>query len=777
MRGTTWSKEELKEVFKIYGQCKTRIHEFNPTIVSLAKKLGRGVRSVEAQLTMFRALERADQGEGYSRNRMSRYCLEIWKEGKMRSNDRENDVSSLRIEENKTEPSKYGPIMDGTSINNQFLVKLLDLQQDGSGAISSPKDWANPPLLEVPTTQDEVVERIKETTTRSGKGSGEWLCWVGSPGNGKSASIGKYYRHLSEDYSFKFRKGGNLFDIVNLGPNEIPYRIEVSKKGEKHALCWIIQDASALRDKFCEQAEPARDLVEELKEAYNKGVSLIICANRGVLEAAHNLLISEDKYKKGKWKQILKVIKAFYSGNSISEFNIGEDNPRAPFREVAIRTRALDNSSLLINSSAFNDLINNAVDRKNWSVCDSCLVAGYCPWKLNRDTLADNDGRESTLQILRQVEAFDGQVIVFRGALAFLSYLLAGCPRDYINNETPCEWAQRQFDSRDFFSLLSRRIYMQFFSSSTPDGLEPKGKRQENQLKVIKEAVERAGDLNESVKATLQKVLNRTGRVSTNVGVQWMLGSNGLLSRLDPLLAPWNKDMLDSWGGETASLTRGQGPFVTKLEKVCGEALEAFEDSIESGDSKNKQELYSELRRWISSITLRLGGFKAVNTAWASELNDFIEILKISQTPPGQRSTEAFQILAHFEEKLNKAFDPTPNDGFVPANANFEISNIGDDLKPRVEDDQGENILLSVKLGKEKALLSGELVIALSSIGESGLLRQSAPEETMMKIVDIRDRAAASVDYAFKKEMKIRVQGEKAELHRRENTVAIVNKQ
>ena len=171
---------------------------------------------------------------------------------------------------------------------------------------------------------------------------------------------------------------------------------------------------------------------------------------------------------------------------------------------------------------------------------------------------------------------------------------------------------------------------------------------------------------------------------------------------------------------------------------------------------------------------MRLGGFKDVNTAWSYELNTFIEILKISQTPVNQRTPEASRDLIDFEDQLNHAFDPTPNDGFVPANANFEISNVSDELKPTVEDDQGENILLSVEMGNEKALLSGELVIALSSISKNGLLRSSAPEESMMKIVDIRDRAAASVDYAFKPSMKIRVEGEESELVRRNTSVSEV---
>ena len=86
-------------------------------------------------------------------------------------------------------------------------------------------------------------------------------------------------------------------------------------------------------------------------------------------------------------------------------------------------------------------------------------------------------------------------------------------------------------------------------------------------------------------------------------------------------------------------LTHTNGSFVTELEKACGEVLAALEESIESGDSnENKQEQYRELRRWISSITMRLGGFKDVNTAWSYELNTFIEILKISQTPVNQRT-------------------------------------------------------------------------------------------------------------------------------------------
>ena len=80
--GQKWAREELEQVYYIYAQCREQLHERNPVIQALARKIGRSIRSVEAQLLMFRSLEKADQGEGYSRNRMNKLCEEIWKEKK-----------------------------------------------------------------------------------------------------------------------------------------------------------------------------------------------------------------------------------------------------------------------------------------------------------------------------------------------------------------------------------------------------------------------------------------------------------------------------------------------------------------------------------------------------------------------------------------------------------------------------------------------------------------------------------------------------------------------
>lgn len=75
--GKRWSKEELKEVLKLYlADNQLKIHESNELIVDLGKKIGRTTRSVEAQLIMFRSLERLGS---YGYRNINKISLELWK--------------------------------------------------------------------------------------------------------------------------------------------------------------------------------------------------------------------------------------------------------------------------------------------------------------------------------------------------------------------------------------------------------------------------------------------------------------------------------------------------------------------------------------------------------------------------------------------------------------------------------------------------------------------------------------------------------------------------
>ena len=334
--------------------------------------------------------------------------------------------------------------MDSTVIRNDFLLDLLDLQQDGKSAISAPTNWTTQePLLQVQTEIDPIIDKILDITLQEGE-KNDIACWhffIGSPGNGKSAAMGKLCRQLISS------KGCHVVDennvpIADLDPTSIPYALYVQEGGDKFYSAQIVQDASVVRNPFSPNVDPATELLGALEEAWNRGISLFVCTNRGVLEKAHR-----DNHTKGEvnsklWFKILtKVVEAKPSLNGEIKVNFTFDGRKPVFSQISVGYSYLDNRSLLTGSDTFDRLVQNATSHKHWEHCVSCSMCPMCPFKANRDWLANNRGREQVLQLLRRAEVLSGQVIVFREALAIISFILAGCPEDY-KNMHPCEWVQ-----------------------------------------------------------------------------------------------------------------------------------------------------------------------------------------------------------------------------------------------------------------------------------------------------------------------------------------------
>jgi hypothetical protein len=74
--GKKWTEEELKKVFELFmSEEDIKIHENNSKIQNLANELQRTTRSVEAQLLMFRNLNK--HGD-YSYGNMNKLCKKIW---------------------------------------------------------------------------------------------------------------------------------------------------------------------------------------------------------------------------------------------------------------------------------------------------------------------------------------------------------------------------------------------------------------------------------------------------------------------------------------------------------------------------------------------------------------------------------------------------------------------------------------------------------------------------------------------------------------------------
>jgi hypothetical protein len=643
---------------------------------------------------------------------------------------------------------------------NEFLNQLLWLHQDGKEAISHPRSWASPPLLEVETKQDRKVAEIVEAIKRANTGTGIWFSWTGSPGNGKSAAVGKIYRDLRESYDFKVRNSNDdLIPLEDTDPAEIPYRIEVHPRDERYAVCWLIQDASVLPDKYSSVAEPAKGLLNELDNAYRKGVSVVICANRGVLEAAIALIMTNNSdYEGENWSDLKKIITVFDQGTCIDIFDLRPEGTRPPFSEVKVEAEILDNKSLLIGNedNPFSRLLEKATAAENWQACETCSLSSYCPWKQNRELLADDAIKQNFLKILGRAEAFGGQVIPFRAAIALVSNLLAGCPDDYQGTSpTPCFWVKEQVKEGNFFALLGKRIYMQLFSSFSPMGLESIPMLREKQLEALGHGLVNSESLSNKSNKALSFLLKPEKWPSTSLGLDWLLDIDGILQKLDPINAPLPSEFLDDWTG-TATPFIDSTSDASGLETVCEEIFKELAELVDSGIQGSTQ-ISWQLKRWISAFTLRLGALLEGKTHWSERLDAFVEILAIcrKEIKDGNELSKEDA----FKSKLTEAMGTASSDDFIKVNENFEVTSRSarESLQPRISSEQPSNLLLSIEYGKERFQLKGELLVWLLSVGDGKMLEVSVPEDVNSHLVDTRNRASSSVGYASDEEATIRL--------------------
>lgn len=76
--GKRWRKDELSQVLQLYvNNPGLKIHETSVELHNLSKEITRTVRSIEAQLIMFRNL---DKHGDYGFGNMNKLCIELWQE-------------------------------------------------------------------------------------------------------------------------------------------------------------------------------------------------------------------------------------------------------------------------------------------------------------------------------------------------------------------------------------------------------------------------------------------------------------------------------------------------------------------------------------------------------------------------------------------------------------------------------------------------------------------------------------------------------------------------
>jgi hypothetical protein len=654
--------------------------------------------------------------------------------------------------------------MPTSYFRNDFLPMLLALQQDGRQAISAPSNWADKPILEVPTEIDQIIDELSAQMLigPNSNDTARWHFFVGSPGNGKSAAMGHLCRRLQRNKCLVVDEENVPISTLSSKPSFIPYAIQVYEQNKPYASAQIIQDASVVRNPFSAHVDPASELLETLQQAWDKGISLIVCTNRGVLEKAHSAKHMDNDVNSTPWFKALVEV-ASTTTNSIHGASPAPrifERKKAAFAKMKLTWSHLDNRSLLLSSDTFEQLVQKATSHMAWQLCDSCVNKHLCPFRANRDWLADDNARAGVLRLLKRAEVMSGQVVVFREALALISLLLSGCPKDYgTTHAHPCDWVRDNATRGNIFALAVRRIYMSLFASRSPLGLESVESLKQRQLTALGGLADLDG-LTDQTSQALRHVID-SGHPSIDVGVTRLLGEGGVLPDLDACREPLPAEFYDKWDSDfEAALRDPQAPCFTAIEEACILAWKELEENLEQMSDHSVSEAHWALRRWSSNFLLHFGALIEGRSAWAAELDSFADLFQLLAKPHDQRNAEEKRAIAQLNSRLEALLNATSASG-EPSSA-IKLSQgvtlqgqwVTEKLKPKVAPNatSGSVSLVIQFTGGEGTIFGAPIYLWLTRNADGNLDLRCFPQELLTGVQDSRVRAASKGDYAFQKD-------------------------
>jgi hypothetical protein len=632
---------------------------------------------------------------------------------------------------------------------NIFLTELLTLQQDGQAAISGPINWNKSPLLEVRTGLHSDVELLANSMLDEGTKVGNWHFFVGSPGNGKSAGAGMLVRKLI--------KGGQIIveaehklPIEELDQSRVPYCLEVRRPREKFPYLFIAQDASVLPNPFDTDADPARALLELLIDSTKRGVSLVVCTNRGVIERAYAQANGDPDSKNAVWFNALRVA----VGNAPTvTVDFSKTAKKPVFASVTVTATSLDRRSLVLNSDTLDRLIDNAVAAEKWKTCEQCPAKSLCPFSSNRDWLAERPLRANVLRVIRHAELIEGQIIVLREALALISLILSGCPHDY-TTASPCDWVHSKIEKGDIFSLASRRIYMLLFSAYSPMGLADDPRDLRSQNNDIGSICKYGAGTSDKTRSAVGGVIDKKNWPSTDVGAPRLLGQAGIFSELDVLAGVPNAGFSDRWSESWKALEQ-DAVWASGIERalvVCWRDLQR----AAAGSNQQSPSIYRWLSRWITSYSLRIGSLVEGVTTFCEDLDALVEILQIKGQPSEAQEALLTGIEATLESSLtegNKGLMLTPTTTLHGRWASQA-------LKPRFATAEAGTLTATLQFGsasKSAMPLNTRAFIWLKRRAERNMDSATFPKEYLETARDAMLRVATSTSYDTKDEVILRI--------------------
>lgn len=415
--GVKWSKEELIEVYYLFKKLNGKnLHERNPKIISLSEKLGRTVRSTEAQTLMFRNLEREGN---YSLGNMNSLCKEIW-----------DEMEKTKIE---------------SSIKVLYPEGLLDWAGHSKGGVKKPFD-RNSGRPNGTMIRTELTKKLDDWIHSDIDSKPRIILLVGGPGNGKTDAL-EYFlsqideKHESDYYSIisqKIHHSSTEIERsihIDLDPDHFPYDKLV-----------IVQDAST-----GEQGKNSDEcLLEDLKNALDHNILYVACINRGVLAEALSLSERIDN-------RIYKVLTGIIKGlteyiNPLPLWPMDQNDPLVS----SIGIWPMDVESLVLEKrekaqTPFKQIFGDLLDDSKWSCNDCTVEKSLCPFYQNKEGLKKEENLDGLQRLLSDFESISNKRWSFREMFSLISYMMVGFEGEF-KGQTPCEWSKKTIDG---FSMAS----------------------------------------------------------------------------------------------------------------------------------------------------------------------------------------------------------------------------------------------------------------------------------------------------------------------------------
>lgn len=639
--------------------------------------------------------------------------------------------------------------------NLDFLEELSQYNIDQPGAISSPNNWVKAPLLEVDHgiyKNDFVKVLVDDLLSDTDKG--KWLFITGSPGNGKSAFCGKLHREIISRSTYKFEPEFN--------EGELPYIIHYSAKGNKYDSLRIIQDATVIAKAEIFSADPneGRQLYENIKEAYNKGKSLVVCANNGIMQQTHEYVdsLSGDNVD----SELQTIIKRVT--NTLEDeftFTIKSPEKKKVYSEITLAVKKQDIESLLLKNedseaSPISQILNKIIDDKNWKSCSKCKFNDLCPWYLNKTDFKDVEIKDNFIKQLRRVEILLGQVLPFRSLLSIVSNFFGGIK---FGNQHPCEFVNDRVQHDDFFNLLRHRFYQKFHNFGK-DLLELSFiKTPEVKSKFLDSIIDLASDIEKRNTLTLLRAeqnYSKSGSISDGI-----FDKNGIHELLDLRYSDFSEisDISEFSLDNFAALKDYKISHLLE-SKIINIFRELDENLGSSYLGSDKVENFKMLREWSKDFSVPLYSFEKDQPLNKNAVDKFNQICRINH---GSNDLSVMDLKRKLEKQIPEALEylKDDTDHFFPIGNRFEVDNIGN-ISFKIRENPKNK--LTVRLHREDDIknplltIDAKKFIWFHSIYEKKLLNWSVPQETEEEIIEFKEKIGASVDLTRNESFRMRLE-------------------